>query len=342
MLPLRFEIAYATLARATPHLLLSLRLHKQTRAIANVGTPWSLYAMSKKMNSEEKLNTTTWWIYFYTILAVLSLVVSVLIYRFYIGTEFSSESRNWSEFGDYFGGVVGPLLSFFSFLALLQTIRLQIKALKIAREDISASKEIAEQQKESISLQRLENTFFQFINAFFSHRDSVTFATGEGLKAFTLANTIYNNYKGREVALKDQYSNILARKTASTTVMHSEFEIMVTNELKVFSRDIALFYNLKDSRFKNYIESLNYILNFVDNQSELQMNANFYIGFLKAQITTAEESFLLRFTLTPGDDLIKFPFYRILKISEAEAKIIIDEGQKFQQEVNEVLLPEDI
>ncbi|MEI7015032.1 hypothetical protein V9X60_20070, partial [Leptospira licerasiae] len=40
------------LARASPHLLLSLRLHEQTRAIANVGTPWSLCAINKFFSVE--------------------------------------------------------------------------------------------------------------------------------------------------------------------------------------------------------------------------------------------------------------------------------------------------
>ncbi|PJZ47471.1 hypothetical protein CH362_19035 [Leptospira saintgironsiae] len=46
---------FATLAWATPHLLLSLRLHEQTRAIANVGTPWSLDAMVKNFRLVGKL-----------------------------------------------------------------------------------------------------------------------------------------------------------------------------------------------------------------------------------------------------------------------------------------------
>ncbi len=42
--------------------------------------------------------------------------------------ELSNSQEVWGQFGDYFGGLLNPVLSFFAFCALLCTIHLQFKA----------------------------------------------------------------------------------------------------------------------------------------------------------------------------------------------------------------------
>lgn len=55
--------------------------------------------------------------------------------------------------GDFFGGVVNPFLGFFSFMALLITIYLQLKELRLTREELSLVKEAAENQAKALKEQ---------------------------------------------------------------------------------------------------------------------------------------------------------------------------------------------
>lgn len=47
-------------------------------------------------------------------------------------SEFSAnvltDQEKWGQFGDYFGGVLNPILSFFAFVAILYTLRIQVAA----------------------------------------------------------------------------------------------------------------------------------------------------------------------------------------------------------------------
>ena len=75
--------------------------------------------------------------------------------------------------GDFLGGVLNPILSFFSFLALLFTLRLQRRELTATMEELKKSTVAAEANvrlfTEQIAAQRLdafENTFFALLKVF--------------------------------------------------------------------------------------------------------------------------------------------------------------------------------
>ena len=59
----------------------------------------------------------------------LLLVLGVL--AFYVvtfSTGVSGSQEVWGQFGDYFGGLLNPILSFFAFVGLLFTVNVQLKA----------------------------------------------------------------------------------------------------------------------------------------------------------------------------------------------------------------------
>ena len=110
---------------------------------------------------------------------------------FYIKTyvEFESNYLTWLEganhgegmsraealglSGDFLGGVLNPILSFFSFLALLFTLRLQRRELTATMDELKKSTLAAESNvrlfTEQIAAQRLdafENTFFSLLKLF--------------------------------------------------------------------------------------------------------------------------------------------------------------------------------
>lgn len=72
------------------------------------------------------------------VVSCLLVVVGVYLVKFG-GRPFSNSPADWGVFGDYIGGTLNSLFSFFSFLALLYTIHLQQKELALTRAELHAS-----------------------------------------------------------------------------------------------------------------------------------------------------------------------------------------------------------
>lgn len=118
----------------------------------------------------------------------IALVLIILVVSFYgwnfRGSSISDNVSNWGAFGDYVGGIVNPILAFFSFMALLITLDLQRKQLnkteeqlelnreelKLTREELKKaadaqvdSAKVMNEQLKTQSLQQFENLFFALI-----------------------------------------------------------------------------------------------------------------------------------------------------------------------------------
>lgn len=78
-----------------------------------------------------------------------------------VGVGFSGTTETWSHFGSFFGGVLGPVLSFFSFIGIIYTVYLQSKSNK---EQAKANEHTTEAIKSSeiLSKENLEEQRKQF------------------------------------------------------------------------------------------------------------------------------------------------------------------------------------
>ena len=68
-------------------------------------------------------------------------IATALAYRHVFGTAVSTLSGEWNNFGTFFGGVLGPILSMLAFFALVYTIFLQEQQLSMARSTLKAADE---------------------------------------------------------------------------------------------------------------------------------------------------------------------------------------------------------
>jgi len=83
---------------------------------------------------------------------------------FVVGVHGEWVEKNWGTFGDFLGGVLNPILTFLSFMALLFTIILQQREIHGAKQD---AKDLQVQRREDrLSNERMqfESTFFQMIS----------------------------------------------------------------------------------------------------------------------------------------------------------------------------------
>lgn len=69
----------------------------------------------------------------------------------------SPEPEQWGQMGDFFGGMLNPILAFASFIALLYTIRIQSEELRLTREEfknsVDAQRDMATSQSSSVNIQ---------------------------------------------------------------------------------------------------------------------------------------------------------------------------------------------
>lgn len=57
------------------------------------------------------------------VLALVSLLVAVGVYRWQFGSSLSDASDEWARFGEYLGGVLSPLFSLFALVGVLWTVK---------------------------------------------------------------------------------------------------------------------------------------------------------------------------------------------------------------------------
>lgn len=77
--------------------------------------------------------------------SVLFLLVAVFVISFLLnfsrarGYSISDSMEQWGQMGDFFGGMLNPILAFASFIALLYTIQIQTEELRLTREEFQKS-----------------------------------------------------------------------------------------------------------------------------------------------------------------------------------------------------------
>ncbi|MCP2052492.1 UNVERIFIED_ORG: hypothetical protein J3D59_002352 [Pseudomonas fluorescens] len=75
-----------------------------------------------------KINGSSIWYWLAGVFAFFAIAGVSIRYTSVFSTELYADREAWGQFGDYFGGVLNPLLSFAAFVTLLITLRVQLNA----------------------------------------------------------------------------------------------------------------------------------------------------------------------------------------------------------------------
>lgn len=97
-------------------------------------------------------------LYTFFLIAIFTANFSVL--------DFSDDVGKWGSVGDYFGGLLNPILAFLSFIALLYTLKLNQEELAETRKELARaaqahedSKKVMEEQLNTQALQQFDSLF---------------------------------------------------------------------------------------------------------------------------------------------------------------------------------------
>lgn len=177
------------------------------------------------------------------------------------------KDTSFGTWGDFFGGVLNPILTFLTFMGLLITIILQQTELKQSREEFKG-------QKVSLENQEFDNKFFQMLNLLNNITDNLTIK--EGKKVF--------NGKDTFRYLKNKFHNSI-QNTYSDDLVNQNIE---DEKFIYFKNEFDELNNEYDTTFKYYFINLYQILKYIDTYAENKNEAKEYTNMLRAQLTKNE------------------------------------------------------
>ena len=172
---------------------------------------------------------------------------------------FSIGKSGFGEWGDFFGGVLNPILTFLTFMGLLITIILQQTELKQSREEFRG-------QKEALQNQEFDNKFFQMLNLLNNITENFNIES-DGKK-----------YRGKETFkfLKNKFQEY---------IQNENYQSKNENKFLDFQSAFNDFNNTYDTTFKYYFINLYQILKYINTYIKDNEEAKEYTNMLRAQLT---------------------------------------------------------
>ena len=88
-----------------------------------------------------------------TFISMFACLLSYPIFLFYLQAQswpISANPMEWGVIGDFFGGILNPILAFSSFVALLYTIQIQSEELRLTKDELKRSADAHEKTEENL------------------------------------------------------------------------------------------------------------------------------------------------------------------------------------------------
>ena len=199
------------------------------------------------------------------------MLLTLFIYSYNFSGSLSIKHTQWGEFGDFLGGVLNPVFGFLGLLALLLTISLQAKELKLTREELKNSSTALNAQNDTLSLQNFENSFFQMLRLHNDIVNSIDFVRTSN-KVVVITTSGRDCFPVMVNRLEHEYSS---RKRKS---IHDEKELVISAYEK--------FYKEHQVELGHYFRYLYNIFKYINN-SKIE-NKSFYSNLVRAQLSNHE------------------------------------------------------
>lgn len=221
--------------------------------------------VSKDQTSNGKMFGAGLWI----LLGVATAATVGVILTGYQNVEKFKELGTW---GDFTGGLLNPILTFITFLALILTLWLQRQELSLTREEMVRSANALEGQAESLKKQSFEKTFFEMMSL---HNSIVE------------AIDLVNSDKGTVTRGRDAFNVFYTRLTKtyrSRVEVNSDkgqgYTTLETAQLSYF-----LFWKDAKTELGHYFRFLFNFFRFIERS---EINDPFYPKLLRSQLSDQE------------------------------------------------------
>lgn len=205
----------------------------------------------------------------------------------------------WGQLGDFFGGILNPILSFVAILAVLYTIRIQSKELAEAREETKIANRTLIKQTQVFERQNFESVYFRMleVHARLLSDTEVPGSSSRGRGVFVEFSKELRDFCSKRYVTEDSIKRLA-----------SELMSRGDNALGHYFRNMYQICKMIDnSKF--------HVSNFQEGVSPrsvrriIKMNYDqkrFYANILRGQLSSYEMQMLLLNCLTPEGEGLKY------------------------------------
>lgn len=197
---------------------------------------------------------------------IITIVLALYFSTFHVSV--SVDNGDWGTFGDFFGGVLNPVIASFALYWLITSVNLQIQELKKTNEALVKTVETAQKQQNQVSIQNFESLFFQLLSTLNNITNNI-----QAGSASTFIKLVENQLKNRE--LKDSILNYVKKFSMPDRPAQKGKESIKDQIIfyKVFVNEPwEFFYNKAiDDYFGSYFRTSYQIIKLID-QNEFLIN----------------------------------------------------------------------
>ena len=222
------------------------------------------------------------WILGIPAVIVAALVVGVYAFRF--GDHLSANHERWGQFGEYLGGVLGPLLSFLALLAVVGTLQLQ--------------------------LQQFDATFFNLMQSVARIREGKVAVKSLGIVATPVTSSQVVEVP-IQLAIRDAWEKLKRMMNARTETSEDGARLHLVESMGALRREYGDAFRLADKIFQIY--------RFIYRARLTPEERGYYVEIVNSEITPIEHSLVLFALLTQPTGAAAFKV-----INELQAFITLD------------------
>lgn len=262
--------------------------------------------------------TLPWVLLAIATVAIVLGAVAVDIYteQFAVNTLKTKDIDSWGQLGDFFGGVLNPTFSFLALVALLLTLYVQSRELKLSRqmaelswqelqmtrEELKNSAEALKAQNDAINHQRFEQTFFAWLESYRSlvgglkrteqrRQKNGDLAVFE-MSGLELMRSLCEDVLQNQWVLDSLRHRAVISKDETFSSIPSERHGSVIKALAIERREF--FHKRDGSELGAPITTLEALLKWITAQSSFDdQTKRQYIAIIRAQLGPTEQSLLL-------------------------------------------------
>jgi hypothetical protein len=184
--------------------------------------------------------------------------------------------KDFGQWGDFFGGILNPILTFLTFVGLMITIILQQIELKESRVEFGRTADALNKQEQHMQIQGFENTFFKMLEL---HNNIV-----ENLKFYKEKNDSFLGVQKYEAEGREVFEKIF--EYFFHTKSHSKN--IIKNPLRIYN-NIQKQNHILGQYFRNLYQILKFIK---ENEKMLNKDLSKYSNILRSQLSSYELLFL--------------------------------------------------
>lgn len=169
----------------------------------------------------------------------LFVIVVVFCYDLVLTRRHGGEEPLHGVFGDFFGGVVNPILTFLTFMGLLVTIVIQKVELKETREELARSADALDQQVKNFAKRNSEEVFLKLIDMRVNLVSSFRFGgprdPSSGVECFNVYRSIL-----RDIYSSVSYSNDFETERHHVCAMWERFDVQMSSVLSRYFSNVEI------------------------------------------------------------------------------------------------------